>query len=81
MADRFNVAVIRAAATAQHGKVWQHPPQGRVLAAEGHRIAEEAHHELLHGIPKLGRATIHTNPCNHDGLDHHLLTGHHFSGS
>ncbi len=51
----------------------------RLTVAESHRIAEEAHHKLLHGIPKLALATIHTNPCGHDGLDHHLVTGHHFA--
>jgi cation diffusion facilitator family transporter len=50
----------------------------RLTVAESHRIAEEAHHLLLHRIPKLSWATIHTNPCDHDGLDHHLVTGHHF---
>jgi cation diffusion facilitator family transporter len=52
----------------------------RLTLAESHRIAEEAHHLLLHRIPKLRWATIHTNPCRHDGLDHHLTTAHHFSG-
>jgi cation diffusion facilitator family transporter len=52
----------------------------RLTLAESHRIAEEAHHLLLHRIPKLRRATIHTNPCTHDGLDHHLTTAHHFAG-
>jgi cation diffusion facilitator family transporter len=51
----------------------------RLTVAESHRIAEEAHHLLLHRIPKLSRAIIHTNPCDHDGLDHHLITGHHFA--
>jgi cation diffusion facilitator family transporter len=51
----------------------------RLTVAESHQIAEEAHHLLPHRIPKLARATIHTNPCNHDGLDHHLITGHHFA--
>ena len=51
----------------------------RLSIAESHAIAEEAHHQLLHGIPKLAWATIHTNPCDHDGLDHHLVTGHHFA--
>ena len=51
----------------------------RLTVAESHRIAEEAHHLLLHRIPKLTRATIHTNPCHHDGRDHHLITAHHFA--
>ncbi len=46
--------------------------------AQSHEIAEEGHHRLLHGIPKLARATIHTSPCGHDGRDHHAATGHHF---
>ncbi|HEX2052913.1 MAG TPA: cation diffusion facilitator family transporter [Actinomycetota bacterium] len=46
--------------------------------AEGHAIGEEAHHRLLHAIPRLARATIHTNPCNHRGDVHHGVTAHHF---
>lgn len=46
--------------------------------AESHEIAEHVHHQLLHDIPKLARATIHTSPCDHDGRDHHRVTGHHF---
>lgn len=46
--------------------------------AEGHAIGEEAHHRLLHAIPRLSRATIHTNPCSHRGDDHHVATAHHF---
>jgi len=46
--------------------------------SEGHAIAEEAHHRLLHQIPRLAQATIHTSPCSHDGRDHHAPTAHHF---
>lgn len=46
---------------------------------EAHTIAEEAHHRLLHEIPRLAQATIHTNPCNHDGQNHHVASAHHFS--
>jgi cation diffusion facilitator family transporter len=46
--------------------------------AEAHAIAEEAHHLLLHQIPRLAQATIHTSPCSHDGRDHHAPTAHHF---
>lgn len=42
-----------------------------------HAIAEEAHHRLLHTIPRLAQATIHSNPCGHDGRDHHATTAHH----
>jgi cation diffusion facilitator family transporter len=47
--------------------------------AASHEIAEEVHHRLLHDIPKLARATIHTSPCDHDGRDHHRATSHHFA--
>ena len=46
--------------------------------ADAHAVAEEAHHRLLHGIPRLTRATLHTSPCAHDGRDHHAATAHHF---
>ncbi|MGH8930727.1 MAG: cation diffusion facilitator family transporter [Egibacteraceae bacterium] len=46
--------------------------------ARAHEIAEEAHHRLLHGIPRLAHARIHTSPCSHDGRDHHAVTAHHF---
>ena len=46
--------------------------------AQAHAIAEEAHHRLLHDIPRLGGATIHSSPCGHDGVDHHAPTAHHF---
>jgi cation diffusion facilitator family transporter len=46
--------------------------------ARAHDIAEETHHRLLHQIPRLAQATIHTSPCSHDGRDHHAVTAHHF---
>lgn len=46
--------------------------------ADAHAIAEEAHHRLLHEIPRLAEATIHSNPCDHDGRDHYARTAHHF---
>lgn len=48
-----------------------------LTVAGGHGIAEVAHHHLLHRIPRLTKATIHTNPCGHDGHDPHALTSHH----
>lgn len=40
--------------------------------AEGHAIAEDARHALLHGVPRLADANIHADPCGHDGSDGHL---------
>ena len=46
--------------------------------ADAHAIAEEAHHRLLHDIRRLGQATIHSSPCDHDGRNRHAATAHHF---
>jgi hypothetical protein len=35
---------------------------------------------MLHAAPWLRSATVHVDPCRHDGLDHHAVTSHHFSG-
>jgi len=45
-----------------------------------HAISEEAHHRLLHEVPSLGRALIHSDPSGHDGDEPHALTAHHFTG-
>lgn len=42
---------------------------------DAHAIAERAHHDLLHEVPRLARATIHVNPSgdgHHDQTSHHL---------
>jgi cation diffusion facilitator family transporter len=43
---------------------------------EAHAIADEAHHRLLHDVPKLDDVTVHVNPSS-DGLDRHTVTAHH----
>jgi cation diffusion facilitator family transporter len=48
--------------------------------AAAHDIAEEAHHRLLHEIPRLTDVVIHTDPCNHDGRPRHTLIDHHQTG-
>lgn len=45
---------------------------------ESHAIATEAHHRLLHQVPRLAGAVIHTNPSSHDRRDHHSTVAHHF---
>ncbi len=45
--------------------------------AQSHAIAEEVRHALYHQFPALGAATIHLDPCDHDGQDHHAQTAHH----
>jgi cation diffusion facilitator family transporter len=51
---------------------------GNLTLALAHDLAEHAHHHLLHGIPRLAQATIHSSPSGRDGTDPHSLTAHHF---
>ncbi len=43
---------------------------------EGHEIAREVQHQLLHHLPYLGNATIHVDPITASGEQHHR-TGNH----
>ena len=45
--------------------------------AAGHAVAEGVRHALLHEIRHLEDASVHVNPCNHDGSDPHGTTAHH----
>ncbi|GAA4136648.1 cation diffusion facilitator family transporter [Actinomadura keratinilytica] len=46
-----------------------------VVAA--HKIAVDAEHGLMHALPRLAGAAVHTDPQPRDGIDHHAaLTGH-----
>lgn len=45
-----------------------------------HGIAAEAHHQLLHGVPKLARAAVHVSPHGPDGDEQHRLVAHHREG-
>ena len=40
---------------------------------EGHRIAEECEHQLLHEVPRLSAAMVHADPYGHV----HEMTAHH----
>lgn len=44
---------------------------------EAHGIAIEAHHRLLHDVPKLVEATVHVSPDGPVGEDQHALIAHH----
>jgi cation diffusion facilitator family transporter len=49
---------------------------GSLSLVEAHEIAEHAHHALLHEIPRLTSAIVHTNPSGAE----HGITAHHFPG-
>src|SRR5262245_3431732 len=48
-----------------------------LTVVEGHQIAEEAEHRLLHEVPRLTAALVHADPLPHEGTDYHELTGPH----
>lgn len=55
---------------------------GIVVAADlglvdARAIATEAHHQLLHQVPRMVAATIHVNPADTDGRDYHAALAHH----
>ena len=52
---------------------------GSLPLGDAHAIAEEAHHHLLHQLPRLSQATIHLDPTGAGGADPHSLTAHHFA--
>ena len=52
-----------------------------LTVAEGHAVAVAAHHTLLHDVPKLGSALVHSNPSGPDGFDYHAELAHHSAPS
>ena len=50
---------------------------GTLNVVEGHAIAVEAEHRLLHDVPRLDAATVHINPGETSGRDHHEAIAHH----
>ena len=47
---------------------------------EGHEIAKEARHQLLHHVSYLSDATIHVDPANASGEKHHRIAEHEHDG-
>lgn len=47
---------------------------------DAHAIAHDAEHRLIHALPRLGRATIHTHPGGTIGHEQHALVAHHRPG-
>ena len=48
----------------------------RLSVAEGHAVAIEARHELLHSLGYLSNATIHVDPVISSGEEHHRIENH-----
>lgn len=49
---------------------------GGLTVTEGHAIAQAAQHNLLHHLPYLSGATIHIDPAEASGPDHHRIEKH-----
>lgn len=48
--------------------------------AEGHAIAKEVHHQLLHHVPYIAAATIHVDPAGEAGEQYHRIAAHAHDG-
>ena len=44
---------------------------------QAHAVSIEAHHRLLHEVPKLVEATVHVSPAGPEGEHQHALLTHH----
>lgn len=47
---------------------------------EGHEIAKEARHQLLHHVSYLSDAIVHVDPTNAPGEEHHRIAEHEHDG-
>jgi divalent metal cation (Fe/Co/Zn/Cd) transporter len=52
----------------------------KLSVAEGHAIAVEARHQLLHHLPYLSNVTIHIDPEDLSGEEHHRFQEHTHEG-
>src|SRR5215211_671597 len=48
--------------------------------AEGHAVAREVNHQLLHHLSYLNGAVIHVDPVEEAGEEHHRITAHSHDG-
>jgi divalent metal cation (Fe/Co/Zn/Cd) transporter len=53
---------------------------GGLSVGEGHEIAKEVRHQLLHHLPHLGRAMVHVEPYGQGGEQHHKIGEHAHDG-
>lgn len=51
-----------------------------LTVAQGHDVAEQVRHALLHQLRHLDDAHVHVDPCSHAGGDAHARTAHHYEG-
>jgi cation diffusion facilitator family transporter len=49
----------------------------KMSVVEAHAVSTEAHHRLLHDVPKLVEATVHVSPTGDEGDAQHAALAHH----
>jgi cation diffusion facilitator family transporter len=52
----------------------------RLSVAEGHEIAREVRHQLLHHVPHLGGVAVHVDPAGQGGEHYHRIGEHAHDG-
>lgn len=52
----------------------------RLSVHEGHEIAREVQHQILHHLPYVCQATVHVDPVGASGEGHHCILGHAHGG-
>src|SRR6266851_5338656 len=53
---------------------------GGLSVGEGHEVAREVRHQLLHHVPHLGGVTVHVDPVGQGGEHHHRIGEHTHDG-
>lgn len=53
---------------------------GGLTVGQGHEIAREVRHQLLHRVPHLGGVTVHVDPLGQGGEHHHRIGEHAHDG-
>jgi cation diffusion facilitator family transporter len=51
-----------------------------LTVAEGHGIAKEVRHQVLHHVPHVARVTVHVDPATEPGETHHRVVTHAHDG-
>jgi cation diffusion facilitator family transporter len=53
---------------------------GSLSVGEGHEVAQEVRHQLIHHVPHLGGVTVHVDPVGQGGERHHRIGEHAHDG-
>ncbi len=53
---------------------------GHLSVLDGHNIAREVRHQLMHHVPHLGNVIVHVDPSGQAGEHHHRIASHTHDG-